>query len=490
MSPSIGLSPEDARALWLFAFNLALGGVLALFIGALYKRFGTTASDREEFAAMFPLFTMTTIVVIAVVQASLALSLGLIGALTIVRFRGPIKSPEEIVYLLFCVSVGLALGAGQLVLALVAAAIVSAFVVFRRIANRPAYERTLLLRIAGDAEYFFPREGLSGLERLNKSKPVTFQRLDRDGDRIELRALLTVEANEETTDVLEELRGELPELEVSSVALEDVPAVGSQATERAGRATVPPSAKLELVEEPRGGSGVDLSRREVKFAIPNADIAKVRSILEVNCKRILHNGQNGSSSVVSTIYYDDVRLSGCQENLDGVPRRAKVRLRWYDDDDRSGRIFFEIKRRVDSMVHKERIEIRARQPLGGMTYREILVELQRILPAPAAEMLLARPEPILMTRYRREYFRASGSPTRITLDEDVVSYSQRGLNRPRRKFGAKGPELFILEAKIPTAEGDELRELLHPLQPYVTKSSKYVQGCLCLGLLDGSSATE
>jgi hypothetical protein len=125
-----------------------------------------------------------------------------------------------------------------------------------------------------------------------------------------------------------------------------------------------------------------------------------------------------------------------------------------------------------------------------MTYREILAELQRILPAPAAEMLLARPEAVLMTQYRREYFRASGSPARITLDEDIVSYSQRGLTRPRKAFGTKGSKLVILEAKIPTAAGEALRELLHPLEPYVTKSSKYVQGCLQLGLLDVSSATE
>jgi len=128
--------------------------------------------------------------------------------------------------------------------------------------------------------------------------------------------------------------------------------------------------------------------------------------------------------------------------------------------------------------------------LGDLTYREILEELQRVLPESAAEMLLARPEAILMTEYRREYFRAPGSRARITLDQDIVSYSQRGLRRPRKGFGTKGSELVILEAKIPEAAGEELRALLHPLEPYVTKSSKYVQACLRLGLLDGSSVTE
>lgn len=45
------------------------------------------------------------------VESSLALSLGLVGALSIVRFRAAIKEPEEIVYLFFCIALGLALGA-------------------------------------------------------------------------------------------------------------------------------------------------------------------------------------------------------------------------------------------------------------------------------------------------------------------------------------------------------------------------------------------
>ena len=51
--------------------------------------------------------------IILIVKSSLALSLGLIGALSIVRFRTPIKEPEELIYLFFSIAIGIGFGAGQ-----------------------------------------------------------------------------------------------------------------------------------------------------------------------------------------------------------------------------------------------------------------------------------------------------------------------------------------------------------------------------------------
>ena len=94
-----------------------------------------------------------------------------------------------------------------------------------------------------------------------------------------------------------------------------------------------------LKDEPEQANGVTLSRREVKFAMPQADFGKLTSILEVNCRRINHGHK---TSLVSSIYFDDFRMSSCHESLDGVSKRSKVRWRWYNDGDSEGRFFFEI----------------------------------------------------------------------------------------------------------------------------------------------------
>ena len=66
------------------------------------------------FSKNFIILGLTTTLVITIVKSSLALSLGLVGALSIVRFRAAIKEPEELVYLFLVIATGLGCGAGQL----------------------------------------------------------------------------------------------------------------------------------------------------------------------------------------------------------------------------------------------------------------------------------------------------------------------------------------------------------------------------------------
>ena len=68
---------------------------------------------RRDLGLVLPVICLTTLLVISVVKSSLALSLGLVGALSIVRFRTPIKEPEELAYIFLAIAIGLALGADQ-----------------------------------------------------------------------------------------------------------------------------------------------------------------------------------------------------------------------------------------------------------------------------------------------------------------------------------------------------------------------------------------
>jgi len=66
--------------------------------------------------SIIPVLSTVVFLVIVVVKSSLALSLGLVGALSIVRFRTPIKEPEELVYLFLAISIGLGYAAGQILI--------------------------------------------------------------------------------------------------------------------------------------------------------------------------------------------------------------------------------------------------------------------------------------------------------------------------------------------------------------------------------------
>ena len=97
-----------------FIISLALTAITAYILKKVYVRFGQTLSNRSIFANTFVPMAMATMVVITIVKSSLALSLGLVGALSIVRFRAAIKEPEELVYLFICIAIGLGYGANQI----------------------------------------------------------------------------------------------------------------------------------------------------------------------------------------------------------------------------------------------------------------------------------------------------------------------------------------------------------------------------------------
>jgi len=99
-----------------FVLSLIFATILSFFIQLFYIKYSSSLSNRKEFSKIFVILAVTTCIVIMIVKSSLALSLGLVGALSIVRFRAAIKEPEELVYLFLVIAVGLGCGANQLII--------------------------------------------------------------------------------------------------------------------------------------------------------------------------------------------------------------------------------------------------------------------------------------------------------------------------------------------------------------------------------------
>jgi hypothetical protein len=95
-------------------FSLALSLIFSFALRWHFVTFGKTLSNRENFSSAFPYITTTTMLIIIIVKSSLALSLGLVGALSIIRFRTPIKEPEELAYLFIAIALGIGFGANYL----------------------------------------------------------------------------------------------------------------------------------------------------------------------------------------------------------------------------------------------------------------------------------------------------------------------------------------------------------------------------------------
>ena len=123
-----------------FIINLILTAVLALILSSIYVRYGNSLSNRRLFSRNFLLITMTTMLIISIVKSSLALSLGLVGALSIIRFRAAIKEPEELAYLFLAIGIGLGFGANQGVITVVAFAIITVITILVGKFSHKTYE--------------------------------------------------------------------------------------------------------------------------------------------------------------------------------------------------------------------------------------------------------------------------------------------------------------------------------------------------------------
>ena len=97
-----------------FIRNFGISIVLAFIWSWVVSNSRYLVIDTNHYLPFFLILIPTMVLIITVIKTSIALSLGLVGALSIVRFRTPIKEPIELVFIFVGIAVGLGVGANQL----------------------------------------------------------------------------------------------------------------------------------------------------------------------------------------------------------------------------------------------------------------------------------------------------------------------------------------------------------------------------------------
>ena len=119
--------------------------VVGLFIFVIYKKTLTGVMYSTGFALTLVGMSMVTTLVIMAVTSNVVLSLGMVGALSIVRFRTAIKEPMEIVFLFWSLAVGIVIGAGMIPLAVIGSVIIGGVLLV--LANRKTHDKPYMLVI-------------------------------------------------------------------------------------------------------------------------------------------------------------------------------------------------------------------------------------------------------------------------------------------------------------------------------------------------------
>jgi|TARA_B100000497_G_scaffold30109_1_gene35179 uncharacterized membrane protein YhiD involved in acid resistance len=140
------ISIDNTFSISNYIINIVLCASLLFVLSLVYKKFGNSISNRGQLAKVLVLVGLTTFIIISIVKSSLALSLGLVGALSIVRFRTAIKEPEELGYFFIAIATGLGMGANQLLPTIIGLAMVIIIIVlFRKNIFKDTLTQNLLI---------------------------------------------------------------------------------------------------------------------------------------------------------------------------------------------------------------------------------------------------------------------------------------------------------------------------------------------------------
>jgi hypothetical protein len=197
-----------------FGINLILAVLTSYILSRIYVHWGTSLTNRRRFAANFMLMTLTTTFIIMVVRSSVALSLGLVGALSIVRFRAAVKEPEELTYLFLAIGLGIGLGDNQRLITMLTLALAIVVLGLSRLFRKTQADVNLHLTFAASNPDNLELDAILQVLEQHCSK-LKLLRFDENQTALETSFLVEFRDVEDMNTARRALQGLSPDVEIS-----------------------------------------------------------------------------------------------------------------------------------------------------------------------------------------------------------------------------------------------------------------------------------
>jgi len=199
-------------------------------------------------------------------------------------------------------------------------------------------------------------------------------------------------------------------------------------------------------------------RTEKKYTFNQVDKNSVRDWLlgsVLGFKEVFYKRE------VNSIYFDSHDYSCYEENLSGVSKRSKARLRWYNDiDPLSSKATFEMKVKSNHLGNKLSHQFNFKDLDHTSSRHNLIIQLRNLLPIEMLPYFDAFSEPSLIVSYQREYYEDHQKKVRVTLDDEII-FSRPGyenlfsMNDNQRVPMSHG----VLEVKIENASEAEWKKM-------------------------------
>ena len=129
-------------------FCMGIAAAIGLYIFMIYKLVNKNSFYNRNFNISLIALTVITAAIILTIQSNIVVSLGMVGALSIVRFRTAIKDPMDLVFLFWSISVGIICGAGFAMIAVIASVVLTIIIVCLSLFSSP--RETMVLVVNAD----------------------------------------------------------------------------------------------------------------------------------------------------------------------------------------------------------------------------------------------------------------------------------------------------------------------------------------------------
>jgi len=200
--------------------NLIIAAVLSWILEYFFINFSQTINNRKVFSKNFILIATTTAFIISIVKSSLALSLGLVGALSIIRFRTAIKEPEELSYLFICIGIGLGLGAGYRLVTVIALILIFVIILIRnKFDTKELSNETIYLNL-----YFTKKFNLEEILKICKNycTEVYLRDFDFSNAKNQVGLIVNFDNEKKLNTLIKVLKGKHKDIEISLINKQNI----------------------------------------------------------------------------------------------------------------------------------------------------------------------------------------------------------------------------------------------------------------------------
>lgn len=189
---------------------------MSFILSQLYIKYGRSLSNRKLFAQNLMMLTMTTMLIITIVKSSLALSLGLVGALSIVRFRTALKEPEELTVAFLAIAIGLGLGAGQVKVTCVGVLIIGVLMLVKNKLFEESSAQHLHLVLSSNKPNTINIDDVINVLS-EHSELINLKRLSEDAGHIESAISIDIKSYKELIALKQVMKKRFPTLAVNFI---------------------------------------------------------------------------------------------------------------------------------------------------------------------------------------------------------------------------------------------------------------------------------